>query len=323
MSIIKGYIGSYADNEGIYKFDFDTATGKIYDLTLLHRGNQMKSIVCERGSLLSTIASEDEAGIVLLDINQPKVYVCDSEFPEAITSCFIYRNVNTLYTANYHEGSFCVYDVSHGSLKLAKRVIVADGAKCHQVFVYDHYLFVVCLGLDKIKIYDINLDYEYIKDIEFPKDSGPRHAVIDENSSYMYVITENSNEVFVFEIKAHLTFYCAQFIKTVPTGTKETNTSAAICLAKNGKFLYTTSRGSNIITTFSIIKGCLKRISFVESGGDHPRDMILDPTGNYLIVSNRYSNNIVVYRIGRQGEIVEQCDDKKLKEPAAVAFKNK
>jgi 6-phosphogluconolactonase len=45
------------------------------------------------------------------------------------------------------------------------------------------------------------------------------------------------------------------------------------------------------------VKGTLKSLGQVSSGGQTPRHFAIDPTGRYLLAENQESNNIVVFHI--------------------------
>ena len=44
----------------------------------------------------------------------------------------------------------------------------------------------------------------------------------------------------------------------------------------------------------------LRRVGHQPTGGKHPRHFAIDPSGNFLLVANRDTNNILVFRIDPQ-----------------------
>jgi len=54
----------------------------------------------------------------------------------------------------------------------------------------------------------------------------------------------------------------------------------------------------NSISIFSIdtIKGDLTLIGHQLTYGDHPRNFTIDSSGNYLLVANQLTNNIIVFK---------------------------
>ena len=83
-------------------------------------------------------------------------------------------------------------------------------------------------------------------------------------------------------------------------------------LSADGRFLYVSNRGTaNEILVFAVGKndGQLTFVQRRSVEGDHPREFALDPSGNFLLVANQKSNQIVVMRrdllTGKLGETVQ------------------
>ncbi len=73
--------------------------------------------------------------------------------------------------------------------------------------------------------------------------------------------------------------------------------SADIHISPDGLFLYASNRVENTISIFSIgNNGLLKLIGHESTLGDVPRNFTIDPSGNFLLVANQGTNNIVVFR---------------------------
>jgi len=73
--------------------------------------------------------------------------------------------------------------------------------------------------------------------------------------------------------------------------------SADIHISPDGLFLYASNRVENTISIFSIGKnGMVKLIGHEPTLGEVPRNFTIDPTGNFLLVANQGTNNIVVFK---------------------------
>jgi 6-phosphogluconolactonase len=69
----------------------------------------------------------------------------------------------------------------------------------------------------------------------------------------------------------------------------------------NEKFLYVTNRGHDSVAIYSIDpNGQLKFINTRPALGSHPRGMLIDDTGKYLILANERSDNVVMFRIDQK-----------------------
>ena len=73
---------------------------------------------------------------------------------------------------------------------------------------------------------------------------------------------------------------------------------AAIRLSADGKYLYVSLREENGICVYQVNGKNLTLLQQTNCGGDSPRDF--DICGDYLIVCNENSENVVVYRIANR-----------------------
>lgn len=76
-------------------------------------------------------------------------------------------------------------------------------------------------------------------------------------------------------------------------------TPYGLALAPSKNFLYVANSQSNNISTFSVAgDGSLSLIATTPDGGSGPHDAVIDPSGNYLLVTNSgLSNNVSVFSI--------------------------
>ncbi|MFM2327499.1 MAG: hypothetical protein RIR31_1701, partial [Bacteroidota bacterium] len=79
--------------------------------------------------------------------------------------------------------------------------------------------------------------------------------------------------------------------------------SADIHVSPNGKFLYCSNRGdANTISIFSIhpTDGKLTLIGHQSTLGKTPRNFNFDPSGNFLLVANQNTDDIVIFKIDKK-----------------------
>lgn len=222
--------------------------------------------------------------------------------------------------ANYGAGSLVAFQTgSDGSIQPAAEVIEHQGYSVHftrqskphvhcTVFTPDgKYVLANDLGTDKVYGYKFNpsnatqpLSQEDTTLTETPDGSGPRHITFHPNGKYAYLINELSGKVIVYEYNnGRLTE--VQSIESTTIGDKQDKGSADIHITPNGQYLYTTNRGSaNEITCYRVgSTGLLTLINKQSCLGVHPRNFMIDPTGKFLLVANRDSDEIVVFAILR------------------------
>ena len=182
--------------------------------------------------------------------------------------------------------------------------------KCHCVILdnKNNYMYVCFLGLDRVKIYDLNNNFEYVDELIFPEGSGPRHGLFSKDNTYFYVLSELSNEVFVFK-KDNEKYKLEQIISTLPKDFHGESSSAAIRLSSDERFLYTSNRGHNSIAAFKIDKGRLEIIDYYNVKGDGPRDFNFDPSEEYLLVVNQDTNNGLSFKRNKINGVLEEITD--------------
>jgi len=94
-----------------------------------------------------------------------------------------------------------------------------------------------------------------------------------------------------------------QRISALPADFKGALGSADIHISPDGKFLYCSNRGdANTISIFSInaANGKLKLIGDQSTMGKTPRNFNFDPSGNFLLVANQNTDDIVILKIDKK-----------------------
>lgn len=222
-----------------------------------------------------------------------------------------------LTVANYSGGSASLFSVNKdGSLNSRVQLIQDSGSsviknrqeKAHvhsTVFSPDQkYLFTPDLGLDKVMVYKFNPSAaKPLSPAEVPFEKtldgeGPRHFTFAPNRKYAYLISELMGTVSAYKYKDGK-LEKIQHVETHPDNFKGVIGSADIHVSPDGNFLYASNRGDeNTITIFSIYSktGKLKLRGFQPVMGKTPRNFVIDPTGNYLLVANQDSDNIVIFK---------------------------
>ena len=156
------------------------------------------------------------------------------------------------------------------------------------------------VGLDIIYFYEIANGELVEKDrIYTEKDQHPRHSVFNEDESLLYVITELSNEVLVYEMPEK---NLKQRISTLPEGFVGKSHCSAICLSPDGKTVYGANRYSESLVFFGVNEdGTLYEKLRLKPEGVKARHMILTKDGKNLIVCYQDSNEICIMPLGEDG----------------------
>ena len=303
-----GYVGTYDENQsaGIYRFEIDN--GVLSDESLFASIKNAKYLKYYQNKLIALGDFSGGSGVALLDHSGN---VLDHLVYEQKTACFVDCQADYIYTANYHEGSVSKIAISDNKLRFVQKLIIEEGAGCHQVLFYHDLILVPCLLLDEVRVFDQNLNLEGI--INFPQGFGCRHGVFSLDEHWLYIVGELSDQVAVVDLTQMKIVKFLSLLKDDETSYRQ---SAAIRISKDGKTLFVSTRGRNTITVIGLFDCDLwiKQTFSVE--GDHPRDILIDD--DYLLVANRYSNELISFKI--HDGYVEKEFVSKIKLPAGIAI---
>lgn len=235
------------------------------------------------------------ANPVYLDIHNSGKYLVNANYTGGSVSLFELNDKGGLSDYKY------VYQFKDSSINRSRQ----ESSHIHSAnFSPDFkYVFLPDLGADKIRIFEFHLDslnqfYENSSlEVKTELGSGPRHFTFHPSGKFAYCIEELSGTVCAYDyLNGRLTKI--QKIKSY-SKTQESYGSADIHISPDGLFLYASNRWveENTIAVYSILKnGRLKLIQHQKTGGEHPRNFTLDPSGNFLLVANLVSNNINVFK---------------------------
>ncbi|MEG0093080.1 MAG: beta-propeller fold lactonase family protein [Erysipelotrichaceae bacterium] len=306
-----GYISACSKQDyGIYEYTIseDGLLSKPFLKIPLY---QSKYLSLKDDILVSTVKEEAKAGIFTFNLNNKDSH---SLLLNEIPTCFIKQDENRIYSANYHEGNIMIYEKLEDHIDFIKKIDVKDKAGCHQIIFYKEYFLVPCLFLDQILIFHKE-DNCFIKAINFPKGSGPRHGVFNKDMTIFYVLSELSNEIFKFEVN-HLDFVLIEQLSLIEKDVD--GEGAVIILTEDEKYLYISIRSVDEIIVVSL-NHKMQVIQRKSCGGKHPRDFIYAAKQHCLIIANRYSNLIVSIRVNdKTGLLENQLSEQFVPEPLCV-----
>ncbi len=240
-----------------------------------------------------------------------------------------------LFVANYPNGSVAVVKLDGNGIPetITDTILYVksspDDSRAHMIIndPAGERVYVADNGLDRIMIYDFDSNTGKLilvnnGTVLLPEGSGPRHFVFNADGSKMYVINEQGSTVMAFNVDKKEGLKLVQTLPTVRKGFEGNNYCADIHIGKSGKFLYGSNRGENTIVTFMVGNdGLLSLAGHTSCGGDWPRNFVIDPSGNYLLVGNQKSGNISLFRIDKKTGIpIEPGKDYKITTPACLKF---
>ncbi len=332
------FIGSYTQgrsDSGIYIFDFNTKSGKLTRLnTITNVINPSFITLSPDGKYLyacteTKLPKEGSVSAFKIDSLRGDLSFLNKQPSGGDNPVYltVHPTDRFVVNGNYNGGNVSVFGLKEdGSLKPYSQLIQFTGSSVNEarqdaahihatVFSTDGaFLFLPDLGADKIRVFAFDADKSKpISDsgsltIKTLAGTGPRHFVFHPNQKFAYCIEELSGMVSVYNYAEgrldsiqHVFSYSKK---------QETYGGSDIHISGDGKFLYASNRwvNENTISIFSINQQCgkLTLIGHQPTFGEHPRNFAIDPSGNFLLVANQFTGNIVIFKRNKKSGLLKK-----------------
>ncbi len=296
-------IGTYS-TVGIFELEFNNSI-----LKYITQNNSFEncSYICTNSNIIYNIVEYSDNPIYangcVISRNR-NLCPINKTFLNGKGPCYltIDKQRNMLYTANYGDGSIDIFDLNiDGSIsKPIYHKKFFQNSRIHQIcFSSDNKIvFITNLGNDTLYAYKILGDKTNFKLLEldkykFPTGSGPRHLVIKENN--LYVITENSCELYQITFSENNSFNFINCVSILPNVQKQDNyTGCAIKISNDGSFIYCSVRGHNSISVFDT-NNSLELVQNISCYGNTPRDISFNLSEDFMFCANQNSNDISIF----------------------------
>lgn len=346
------FIGTYtgSGSKGIYVYKFNAATGKATWVSNTDSGSVVNPSFLTPSAngknvyAVTETATPNAGSVSAFSFNKTNgqlTYINKQE-SGGDNPCYVSvtKNRNWVTVGNYSGGSLSAFKVnSNGSLQPFSQNIQHEGTgpnterqeKAHvhcTLFSPDEkFLLTPDLGTDKVFIYRFNptaakpLTPAAQPSAKSEGGHGPRHIAFSPSGKFAYLIEEMSGTVIVYSYTEGKMIRKQQ-IAAHPSDYNGAIGSADIHLSPDGKFLYASNRGDeNTLAIFSVntATGLLTAKGYQSTGGKTPRNFMIDPTGNYLLVANQNSDNIVILKRNKQtGGLTPTGDEIKIPKPVCL-----
>jgi len=253
-----------------------------------------------------------------IDLEKRTLTLINTQNSGGLVPCYVSLDLNNRYllVANYSSGSFRCFPIQdNGGLGSSIQTVHHYGQSVHperQTEPHIHciltdptnyFVYAADLGADQIVTYTFNSNTGGIKKIHdgvtsLPPGSGPRHLYFHPRQSWVYLITELSNRIHCYKLDDESILIETQQSNTIPESQKSESFAADIIIDPLGLFLYASNRGHDSISIFSIsqIDGTLNYLTTKSAGGKYPWSLDINSTGDFLIVANKHSNNMVLFQ---------------------------
>jgi 6-phosphogluconolactonase len=324
-------VGTYTGgkSEGIYVYKFNSSDASFKEVSHVKTSNPSYVAISPdqkfvyavhedaakngKGGEISAFSFNKKTGVLTYINEQPT----QGDHP-----CYVIidKTAKWIIAANYSSGSLSVLPVSSdGSLGAPTTTIQHEGSgankerqskphvHCTMLSADNRFLYVSDLGIDKVMIYAFDAVTGKLTPAKQPfakslDGSGPRHFTFHPNNKYAYLIEELSGTVETFQYN-NGELKNIQRISTMPANDTSYPGSADIHVSPDGKFLYASNRStSNTIAIYKINPqdGKLKLISHQSTLGKTPRNFNFDPSGDFLLVANQDSDQVVIFKRNKE-----------------------
>ena len=321
------------NSSGLKLYQFDKS-GKGFELLLQKKlpFNPIHIVFSQnRKFIYSACSHSSKSGYITaheIDLEKQTLTLINSQNSGGLTPCYVSLDLANrfLLAANYSSGSFRCFPIQdNGGLGSAVQTVHHHGQSIHperQTEPHIHciltdptnyFVYAADLGADQIVTYTFNSNTGVIKKIHdgvtsLPPGSGPRHLYFHPRYPWVYLITELSNRIHCYKIDEGSNLIETHQLSTIPENQNSESFSAEIAIDPLGLFLYTSNRGLDCISIFSIsqIEGTLKYLTTVSAEGKYPWSLDINSTGDFLIVTNKFSNNIVVFQRNNKNGMLDK-----------------
>ncbi|QVQ54471.1 lactonase family protein [Spiractinospora alimapuensis] len=176
-----------------------------------------------------------------------------------------------------------------------------EGPHAHAVAIApDGTVLSTDLGADLVRAHRLDAETGTLRPvaaIPLPEGCGPRHVVVHA-SGHVYVLTELAGGIAVLAPRSG--YADLELLAHEPATRDDVPgdaLGAAIRVSDDGRFVYTSTRGADLVTTHQVkADGTrLRPVADVPTGGRWPRDFCVD--GQWLHVANEHSATVCTFRL--------------------------
>lgn len=347
------YIGTFSENGslGIYVFDYIRSSHR-FDLVQTINSKDSPSFIAvspngkflvsaNRGSLegkeqwgsLSSFGIDRATGKLSLVHDQ-------SSFGDSPCHVSFHPSGMYIFVSHYKGGNFAVLPIDeHGvigeptdNIQLeGKGTIMPRQEKPHTHSAVPSpdgkFLYVSDLGLDKILMYQFDVDSGKVAPAETPfvrtiPGAGPRHFTFNPKGTYAFSSEEISSSICSYKVnKKTGGLERVQRLPALPEAFFGENSSADVHTSPDGKYVYISNRGYNGLAMYKITGGGgMKNIGFMPTIGTRPRSFLPDPKGLFLLVGNRDSNEINIFLMEKDGTLSDTSGYLPVPSPVCIKY---
>lgn len=342
------------ESKGIYVSKFNASNGKLSNAEVAAESvNPSYLCVHPSGTCIYAVNEIDDFegkgtgavssfGIQQIKKEAPKLQQLNQTSSQGAIPCHVSidKAGENVFVANYVGGNVAVYPIGlDGSVSDPSAVVKTTGSgpnPIRQTSSHPHsvtldplenrYVLVTDLGTDELRVYKFDEGNGSLTDhatVKIEPGSGPRQLVWHPSNKYAYIINELNSTITALKYTPG-NFEVISTLDITPTGYTSTKWSSEIRVHPNGKFLYATNRIADSFMICSINdNGTLAIVGHHPTNGKTPRNFVIDPTGNFLVVANQHSDNVTSFSIDQKTGHLHKVSEIKVPAAACVVFYKK
>lgn len=332
-SVAAGWLLIGTGQKGIYRARWDPRTGEIGPVEIATATPQPSFLTLHPRLPVVYACNELDAPAAAvsafgLDRLRAQLALLGSQGTHGSAPCFVSvsRDGRMLFTANYNGGSLAVFPLDGaGKPRPAATVFECKGNSacgsggpvkerqsaphlhCATLSPDGRFVLACDLGDDAILVFPLEAvptdPLGKVLRVPSAAGAGPRHLAFHPNGKWLYCVNEINCTVSLYRWSARGNQAVVEAVPgaTVgvrPAGGTEKSTAGEIAVSSDGRFLYTSTRFSDVLTVFSIeaSHGGLTLVQQLTCGGKTPRFFGLDPTETWLLCANQDSDTVTVFR---------------------------
>lgn len=347
------FVGSFTDKkpgEGIYVFEFDDETGKAeLKSTIDNVINTSYLELSSNGKYIYSVSDaqmpyKGKVAAYKVDVENAKLKLLNMQSCGGLNPAHleVNRTGKLLVNSNYSDGSLSFFKIKeNGSLGVSSQILYFKDSsiiKSRQSRSHMHsanfspdgkFVFGHDLGADKIRCFSLIKTKDSVSLVNFKEKrvklgSGPRHFTFHPTGKFGYLANELSGKIDVYQYDNGNLVFIEDYLSYAEQ--QDIYRTADIHVSPDGKFLYVSNRGpeEDSIAVFQINtkNGKLTLVERVNTGGTHPRNFGIHPSGKFLIVANMFTNNIVVFKRNfKTGKLTKLDEEINVKSPSSIQIK--
>ncbi|MFF0013596.1 lactonase family protein [Streptomyces sp. NPDC005374] len=311
----RAYIGSFtaAGGPGIVMAAVAPDTGALKALGALNGVPDPSYLALSAdGDMLYAVSEKAEGAVVAYRVTGDRPEPAGPPVPvDGNGPTHLAVHAGHVLTANYGSGSVTIVPVrADGTLAGAPSGVLRhsgsgphpsrqQGPHAHQVQPdpSGRWIVSVDLGTDSVRVCALTdgvLDVH--REIALRPGSGPRHLAFHPDGSRAYVLNELTPTLTVCRWDAEegslKPLSEAHVLAGAPSGDAY---PSGVVTSPDGRFVWTATRGEDVLSTFAVEDDGLRLVGTVHCGGDWPR--ALAESGGFLYVANERSGEVTWFAV--------------------------